>query len=531
MKRWISVLLIVASMAVSLPAAAQSAGGGPLVFIRSSWTKPDVGSAGGEIELFLELHNVGDAGARQVVVSFSSQALVPIGTSNVKTVPSLQKNEHGVVSQKFSINPGLKGGTYPVQVTLDYEDVQGNQYQRSEEVGVRIAGENPTPIPLPLPVVTSASTEPEEIVPGEPFTMTLTIGNVGEGRAYDVLVYLSGNDGFAPWRRSNVLSIGDLPPGGSKTIAFPMVADSSIPSGPKVVSLSLSYGDETGQRTTSAQSAAVIVASGAATILPFIEITGYKTTPPELTPGEVFELTVHLKNSGSRAHQVALFFDTSKSYFAPLGSGNRSLVQSMNAGEEVTLSKKFMVSGQAEAGVYSIPVDITFLAEDGKSYQQNDAVTCTVEKPLLLQVHFYQQVSPAPPGAPFHLPVELINIGNDSVNLTTVSISSDDLEISEGSEYVGALSAGDTYTLNPSAVARHPGEATITVTVNYIDSFNRMRSTGYELKVTVPSPEKPEFAPGKARPGGEQPKAKQEKHHRPWYVRLIRGLLGLGGGD
>ncbi len=530
MKRWMAIVLVLALAVGFVPALAQSTDGGtPLIFIRSSWTKPAVGSAGGEIELFLELHNVGGSGARQIVVSFSSQALVPIGTSNVKTVPSLQKNEHGVVSQKFSIAPNLKSGTYPVQVTLDYEDGLGVQYQRSEEVGVRIAGENPTPVPVPLPVIAAASTEPEEIVSGKPFTMTLTIDNVGEGRAYDLLIYLSGNDGFAPWQGSNVLAVGDLPPGGSKTVSFRMVADSNVTSGPKVVSLSLSYGDDTGQRTTSPQSAAVMISGGAAKVPPFIEITGYQTAPSVLAPGGTFLLTVHLKNSGSPASQVTVFFDTSKTYFAPLGSGSRYMIRSIDPDAEATVSKQFMVDGKAEAGIYSIPMEITFLSEDGNSYREEDVITCMVEKPLLLQVHFYQTVSPAPPGEPFELPVEMINTGDERANLTMVSVTSDDLEITKGSEYVGPLAAGDTYTLNPTAVAKHPGEATVKVAVNYIDSFNRAQVNEYELEITVPNPEKPEMVPGKTGPGGAQPKEQAKEHHRPWYVRLIRGLLGLGG--
>jgi hypothetical protein len=188
-----------------------------------------------------------------------------------------------------------------------------------------------------------------------------------------------------------------------------------------------------------------------------------------------------------------------------------------------------MVDGQAEAGIYSIPVVITFLSEDGNSYQEEDVVTCMVEKPLFLQVHFYQMVSPTPPGEPFDLPIEMINAGDEKANLTMVFVTSDDLEITKGSEYVGTLAAGDTYTLNPTAVAKHPGEATVKVSVNYIDSFNRVQVSEYELKVTVPNPAKPETMPGGAGPGGAQPKAQAKEHHRPWYVRLIRGLLGLGG--
>ena len=64
----------------------------PLIFIRSSWVEPAVLAPGQIGRLYLELHNVGEASARNIVISIAGANFVPELSSSVKTVGSLQPN-------------------------------------------------------------------------------------------------------------------------------------------------------------------------------------------------------------------------------------------------------------------------------------------------------------------------------------------------------------------------------------------------------------------------------------------------------
>ena len=91
-------LLFVLALLVVLPPAAAAqdetpqppaSAERPLIFIRSSWVEPAVVAPGQLCRLYLELHNVGDASASNIVVSIAGTNFVPELSSSVKTVGSL----------------------------------------------------------------------------------------------------------------------------------------------------------------------------------------------------------------------------------------------------------------------------------------------------------------------------------------------------------------------------------------------------------------------------------------------------------
>ena len=94
----------------------------PLIFIRSSWVEPAVLAPGQLGRLYLELHNVGEAGARNVVIGIAGANFVPELSSSVKTVGSLQPNEHATVWQEMRVVPNIESGAYPVTVAISYRD-------------------------------------------------------------------------------------------------------------------------------------------------------------------------------------------------------------------------------------------------------------------------------------------------------------------------------------------------------------------------------------------------------------------------
>ena len=146
---WLSSLLLALTLVLfpAAPASAQTPAPvqKPLIFVRSSYTKPAAVAPGDSIELFVELHNVGTAGAVNILVSFSGEDMVPEGSSSLKNIPSLQPNEHGTVSQRLRVTTSASGGIQPVSVQLSYQDTDGTTYTSNEVVGVTVLAPTPTP--------------------------------------------------------------------------------------------------------------------------------------------------------------------------------------------------------------------------------------------------------------------------------------------------------------------------------------------------------------------------------------------------
>lgn len=77
------------------------------------------------------------------------------------------------------------------------------------------------------------------------------------------------------------------------------------------------------------------------------------------------------------------------------------------------------------------------------------------------------------------------------------------------------------------ATADSPGEKRLTIRVHYIDDFNQPQVFEGERMVTVEAaPEVDSAGPDGQGAPGEGPAP--EEPQRPWFIRLLRGLFGLG---
>ena len=143
--------------------------------------------------------------------------------------------------------------------------------------------------------------------------------------------------------------------------------------------------------------------------------------------------------------------------------------------------------------------------------------------------HFYVDLfeplpDPINVGDTFELPVEVINIGENRVNVSTVSVSSEGLSIQEGQVYIGPLDGGTSGTLIPVVEALSPGTVEAVVTIQYLDSFQQPQAITETLTFEVAA--NPEATGG---PGTEENSPSPDRvtfGQRLW--RGILGLLGLG---
>jgi hypothetical protein len=121
---------------------------------------------------------------------------------------------------------------------------------------------------------------------------------------------------------------------------------------------------------------------------------------------------------------------------------------------------------------------------------------------------------------PFELPVEVINIGRTLVNVSTLEVSSRQLEIQDGVLYLGPLDGGTSGSLEAMAVAQEGGAAEIMVTLHYLDDFEQPQIVTSTLTVEVEEPEQVilEVEPSQEEEGGFWDKV----------LQILRGLVGLG---
>lgn len=525
----------------------------PLIFIRSFRTEPAVIPSNETFRLSLELHNVGSSPAVNVVVTINSSDFVPQGSSSVKTIGGLNVDEHGWVWQDLRSKPNLEGGTYPVTVNLSYQDDQGIPFSSSETIGVNVALAPPTATPtaapkpgLPQLVIENVATQPATVAAGEPFTLTLRIRNSGTGMARRALLTVGGADekNFAPTTGSNVISVGDVGIGQTREVSLALVADTDTQAGLHTLGLELSFINWGDEKFTSAQNIALNVTgvAGAALTpqpqaLPIIE--SYTSTPTRPNPGQTLDLRLNIRNVGSQPVQnLTIDFGTaattsgatSTTVFAPVGTGNVRYLPIVGVGETIPLEMQFIVNGSASAGTYVVPIEMAYDGPGDKRVERTEQITLLVSVPPQLRVDYYQPVGQPLPGTPFDVSIEVINQGRGTVDVGTVDLTAEGLEVANGSAYVGPLEPSRSGTIDAQMTASTGGSYTILVTVHYVDDFFQNQVVTATLPLEVLHMGGVDGQPGLEGNNGGMGDQPPVRVQRPFLARLLWGLLGLGSG-
>ena len=452
-------LLFVLALLVVLPPAAAAqdetpqppaSAERPLIFIRSSWVEPAVVAPGQLSRLYLELHNVGDASASNIVVSIAGTNFVPELSSSVKTVASLQRDEHATVWQEMRAVPNIESGAYPVTVAISYGDEAGYTYASTETVGIKVLAPTPTVKPQagkPQIVIESFTAEPQPL-PGGTFTLTLTLHNSGTGAARNVVLTHGAPSNFAVVGTGSVTAVGNIGWQQTIAVAIPLTVDQTAKAGANLHPITLDYDNAAGEHVSSAQNIAIQVGQGGAapaTPEPLVVIESYAAEAEPLTPGQPFTLTLRILNVGTAdAQRVMLTLgkqnDASESApIAPLGTGNMRYLAELKAGAQAEVVNQFIVDGTADAGVYVMTIGLEYSGSGEKPITRDEQISLVVR--VLPHLVFNLVPPPVPfiTGQPGDITVDILNTGRQAISSNEAELISDELQFEPQKTFVGPI--------------------------------------------------------------------------------------------
>ncbi len=517
-----SALTIVAPTAAPTPTSPPPPPppGRPTLTIRNFSVQPARVYAGAEFVVTVEIYNNGSRGAENTLVTFPGGTFVPVGQAG-HLIGFMHINATVVVTQTMRAPVNLSSGTYNLQVNLSANDFEGNHYEYPQTVSVEVIGGGAG---RPQLVVESARTEPEVLGPGDRFTLTLRIANRGERTATRVVVGPASAELVVPAEGSSMMAVDRIAPGRVATVTLPLALGTVKQGGRVGLDLTLSYGDSGGGTYSDRQSVGLEVSSSLAD-RPQLLIAAVQTDPPVVAPGDFFTLTLALQNvGGGDAYRLLLTLggEGGKELgpFIPRETGNVLFVPRIPAGGTVQVTVPLGVDGSADAKAYGVPALLAY--EDARGTTRSDVqrISLVVQRRPLFRIGFYRPVEGAMVGTPFPLPVEVINLGKTSVNVTTMEVTGEGLEIQNGSLYVGPLDGGTSASLEATAVTSQAGTVEVMVNVHYLDDFNRLQIVTQTLTVEVAGP--PEPTPQESAPSAERAGFWEK------ILRFLRGLLGLG---
>lgn len=399
-----------------------------------------------------------------------------------------------------------------------------------------------TPSPLPTnyirPIVTvlSYGASSRVVYPGQEIDFEMTVQNTGALGARNVMVAFSGQD-LIPRDTGGLRSLGDIAPGGMVRFWQPLRVNSSLGGYEAVINIEIRYTDEFGTPYTDASTISLEAGQYGSTptptptlaVRPQLIITEYRTDPDVLNPGMVFSLDLDLVNlSGETARQVVVTLkqtEISLGSLAPLSSSNVRYIEVMGPGARSPISYQLQVNGDAEGGLVPLDLEITYLDNANTQITQTQSISLPIDAAPHLQIRLFE---PLPDlimvGDQFELAVEVINIGTQSANTSTVEVITDNRLLAEtDSVYIGPLDAGTSGSLVTEVSALQAGTGEITVQVNYLNSFQQPETATLTLEIPV------EAEPA-GPPPGEGPEAEPpDDGELTLGERLLRALLGFFG--
>jgi hypothetical protein len=494
--------------------------GRPILAIRNYSVEPARPVVGGEFLVTVYIYNTGSRAGENTMVTFPGGTFLPVGETG-HLLWQLHINHTAVVTQRMRVPSGLASGSYNLQVNLSANDWEGNHYEYPQTVAVEVIGVGTG---RPQLVIEAAQTEPAILGPGDAFSLTLRLANRGSRTATQVVVGAASPDLAVPAGGSNVVAVERIGMDQVVTTTLPLVLGEVTQAGRSGLEIALDYSDYQGGSYGDRQSVGVEISTALAD-RPQLIIADYATTPGPLAPGDAFTLTLEVSNvGGGEAQRLTLTLGgeggSGLAPFAPLQSSNVKFVPALAAGATVEVTQRLVVDGGADPGAYSLPLALAFDDARGTRHSDSQLISLLVRRRPHLQIGFYRPVGMATVGVPLELPVEVTNIGRTLVNVSTLEMTSEQLEIQDGSLYLGPLDGGTSGSLEATGVAQEGGTAEVQVAVHYLDDFEQPQVVTKTLTVEV---EEPVVVP-------ESADEEDQKEQGFWdkLLRVLRGLVGLG---
>lgn len=392
----------------------------------------------------------------------------------------------------------------------------------------------PTNYVRPVITVVSYGASSQMVYPGQEIDFEMTVQNTGDLVARDVVVVFSGDD-LIPRETGGLRSLGDIAPGESVRFWQPLRVSSNLTGYEAVVTITFRYNDEYGKEYTdqstlsleAGQYGATATPTPTLSVSPNIVIEAHSTDPEKLTPGSNPVLYLDLVNvSAEMARQFTIRLnlpEASQDTLAILSSNER-YVDQLAPGERIRVSYDLAVSGEAGAGLVPVEFELSYIDNYNVQHSEVETFSLRVDTLPFLYVSLFNPVPEViTVGDMFELPIQVINIGTQSLNVTTIEVMSDLLAITDGSTFLGELDSGTSGSLIAQAEALDAGTATVWVSVNYLDDFQQLQVYTHELTFEV------QAAPVSQDESQGTPQQPGVSQDMTLWERIKQALLGFFG--
>ena len=345
---------------------------------------------------------------------------------------------------------------YYVPLDLEWEDDTSTTKTQNIKVGLLVKD--------PHPVIEVSYEAPDMVSAGDGFDISLTLLNKGAGslKDIDITVNSSANLAVSPEPPNN-LHLNSLSVEGKERVVFSFKADERSEEGLYLIPVTVSYESYGGTGKLQYEIIPLTIKKDE----PAIQVG--QDLPAYIKPGDTFNATLMLRNTGGTAKNIDVIIDSQGVSILPKGPNNIHL-EELSSGETYNIEMNFISSKDLTTGLYNIPVTLKYEGLDGQLKSQRERVPIEVKGLAKLNIANLK-IEPQNPRKGDEITIELRieNVGDASAENTKLLLDSD----LEGfkTAYIGELKKDDDtpaiFTLKSAAA----GETVNTLTLSYEDDF------------------------------------------------------------
>lgn len=361
------------TLAVEVIGASSGSGaptGKPEVLIEDVHTTPAIIAPGTPFTLTMVLANRGSRTAINLKAVGDASMVIPAHGGGVATWDTLRINQTATLTLPLLLKPSKEGGRLGLPIALAYSDYNGGSYSGQQTVGIDV---DTSLANRPQLLIDGYRTLPEKISPGDSFTLTLDVVNVGGGDAQRLTLALGGEDGenlgaFVPIEGSNVSFISHIPAGGHASVAMRLMVAGNAETRAHNLPVALAYDISGGTREKGTQRVSLLVQRR-----PAFKISFYRPVEGTAMAGQPFQLPIELVNASSfrftiselRASGEGLeFMGESSTYVGPLDPGGSWTLDA--------------IAMQMEAGTAKVIVSVSYVDDLNQTQTYSDTLTVEV---------------------------------------------------------------------------------------------------------------------------------------------------------
>lgn len=332
-----------------------------------------------------------------------------------------------------------------------------------------------SPVELALQSYTPAPAQP-----GDLLDVFIQVSNNGDENAENVEIQVLETGPFSPEGTPTVRA-GTIRSQQVYLARFKVRVDAQTQAGDRLLALRARQdGTEWQDQTVS-----ITVQSDEAALF----INDVTTTPATLLPGQEAELEIGIENTAdSRLREISVELDLEETPFIALGGGTRKQVASLAAYGRGSVPFTLQVNPATTADIYSVPVTLKFLDDQGNEETIEDNIGLRVNTPTRMRAYLDDVVRSAE-GA--DVTVRIVNQGLSEVKFVEVSSEDGDgyhITAQDQQQYLGNIDSDDWETLRLT-VETEREEFELPITYTFQDAFNEEIEQTQVFTVELPPAE------------------------------------------